>query len=54
MPGLDPDGRVSLDNLQHQQEHYLAAGEQQTRIDIGRVVNSSFAEEAVRQLGPYR
>lgn len=54
MPGLDPNGKVSLEALQQDQEYYLRSGKQQQAIDYKQVVDSSFAEWAVQQLGPYR
>lgn len=54
MPGLDPNGRVNLQALEQDQEYYLRTGKQQTPIDLTQVVDSSFADWAVQQLGTYR
>ena len=54
MPGLAPDGRINLASLAEHQEVWLAAGLQQAPVDLGDVVDLSFAEAAVRTLGPYR
>ncbi len=53
MPGLDPDGRMNLTSLAEDQELWLAQGRQETRVDLASVVDTSFAEYAVAQLGPY-
>jgi NitT/TauT family transport system substrate-binding protein len=52
--GLDPNGEVPLESLEKDQEYFLAAGLQQQRIDLSKVVDNSFARAAVQILGPYR
>lgn len=52
--GLDPDQRVSkefLDRLQtfFVQQHYL-----RSTVDVSKVVDLSFADAAVKELGPYK
>ena len=54
MPGLDPDGRMSLESLRSDQDFWLSRGLQQTRIDVESVVDYTFADAAVQALGPYR
>ncbi|HEY0581902.1 MAG TPA: ABC transporter substrate-binding protein [Chloroflexota bacterium] len=54
MPGLAPDGRVNAESLQQQQQYYLGTGQQQTALEVNKVVDASFAEAAAAQLGPYR
>ena len=54
MPGLDPNGRVSVQALKADQEYYLRSGKQQQPIDYDQVVDMSFADWAVQQLGEYR
>ncbi len=54
MPGLHPDGRMSLESLANDQEFWLQRGLQQSRIDINALVDYSFADAAVQTLGPYR
>src|SRR5581483_2816478 len=51
MPGLAPNGRVNLQALEQDQEYYLRTGKQQQPIDLSQVVDTSFAEWAVQQLG---
>jgi NitT/TauT family transport system substrate-binding protein len=54
MPGFDPDGRVNVASLKEDQEYYLSAGLQERPVDFDRIVDHSFADAAVRALGPYR
>ena len=53
MPGIDPNGRVNVDSLIATQDYLVAKGSQQAAIDIKAVVDLSFADEAVKALGPY-
>ena len=54
MPGLDPDGRVSKSALVADQQYYIRIGKQQAPINIDELVDMSFADAAVQQLGPYQ
>jgi NitT/TauT family transport system substrate-binding protein len=51
--GLDPDGKIPLDSLEKDQEYFVGSAQQQQRINLGDVLDMSFAEDAVRRLGPY-
>jgi NitT/TauT family transport system substrate-binding protein len=51
--GLDPDGRVSLGSLEKDQQYFVTSGQQPGRINLGEVVDMSYAEAAVRVLGAY-
>jgi NitT/TauT family transport system substrate-binding protein len=53
MPGLDPDGKVNVQDLKLQEAYYIASGQQQGPTNFDKLVNMSFAEAAVKQLGPY-
>lgn len=54
MPGLDPDGKVNVQSLNATQQYFVTKGSQTKAIDMTKVVDLSFAEEAAKQLGPYR
>jgi len=54
LPGLDPDGKVNVQSLNSAQQYFVAKGSQTKAIDLTKVVDLSFAEEAAKQLGPYR
>jgi NitT/TauT family transport system substrate-binding protein len=54
MPGINPAGKVNLDSLTSIENWFVAKGSQQKFIDLGKAVDPSFADEAVKQLGPYK
>lgn len=54
MPGMNPNGRVNLESLRQIQTWFVNKGSQQKFIELSKAVDLSFAEEAVRQLGPYK
>lgn len=54
MPGLDVNGMVNSDSLDEVQAFFVAKGSQKAQIPMSKAVNMSFAEEAVRRLGPYQ
>ena len=54
MPGLDPDGRLRRESLQAEIDYYRARGYYTGTATLDTVVDSSFAEYAAQQLGPYR
>jgi NitT/TauT family transport system substrate-binding protein len=52
--GLKTDPLPNVQSLVEDQEWYLANGYQPQRIDIGDFVDTSFVEQAIRELGPAR
>ncbi len=54
MPGINPAGRVNLESLASIENWFVAKGSQQKFIELSKAVDLSFADEAVRQLGPYK
>jgi NitT/TauT family transport system substrate-binding protein len=54
MPGLAPDGRINVPSLTRDQDFWLARGVQQSPVNLGELVDQSFADAAVAVLGPYR
>lgn len=54
MPGLDPDGKLNVQSLSLAQQYFVTKGSQTKAIDLSKVVDSSFADEAAKKLGPYR
>lgn len=54
LPGIDPNGRVNVQSLDAAQLYFVAKGSQTKAVDMSKVVDTSFADEAVRQLGAYR
>jgi NitT/TauT family transport system substrate-binding protein len=53
-PGLDPDGRMQLDAIRADLAFWEGQGLVTERVDLARVLDTSFQENAVRELGPYR
>lgn len=53
MPGLDPNGKVNIDDLASQQQYFMSIGEQKQAIDMNKLVDLSFAQAAAAELGPY-
>lgn len=54
-PGIDPDGKVNIESLDAAQKYFVAKGSQPKALDMKKVVDLSFSEEAVKRLGgPYK
>ena len=51
--GLDPDGQLVLQSIRDDLAYYERVGLVRERIDLSRVIDTSFQEYAVQQLGPY-
>jgi NitT/TauT family transport system substrate-binding protein len=54
MAGLDPDGRVARQSLQIELDFYRARGYYTGPTTLDRVLDTSFVDYAVQQLGPYQ
>lgn len=54
LPGIDPNGNVNAKSLDDAQQYFVAKGSQPKPIDMSKVVDLSFAQEAVKQLGTYK
>lgn len=54
MPNVDPDGKVNSQSLDASQQYFVTKGTQLKAVDLNKVVDASFAAEAVKQLGVYR
>ncbi|MBX9739222.1 MAG: ABC transporter substrate-binding protein [Beijerinckiaceae bacterium] len=52
--GMDPDGKVNVESLQRDVDFYTSQGLVQAKVDVRSIVDSSFAEAAVKALGPYK
>jgi len=53
-PACDPDGEVQLKSLGEDLEFFRAAGQIEGKVTLEQVLDSSFAQAAVAQLGPYQ
>jgi NitT/TauT family transport system substrate-binding protein len=54
LPGIDPNGKVNVDSLDAAQKYFVAKGTQTKALDMTKIVDQSFAQEAVRLLGSYQ
>ena len=54
VPGIDPNGAVNLKSLDAAQQYFVAKGSQQKALDMSTVVDGTFADAAVKELGQYR
>lgn len=53
-PWIDPNGKVNAESLDAAQQYFVQKGSQQKALDMSTVVDTSFADEAVKELGPYK
>lgn len=52
--GLNPDGAAYTQSVADQQQFFVKLGRVEKPVPIEKLVDNSFAEHAVRTLGPYR
>jgi NitT/TauT family transport system substrate-binding protein len=52
--GINPDGRLAIDSLQRDHAFYVAQGYIEKPIPFEAVVDTSFVENAIKALGPYK
>lgn len=52
--GVDPDGRIDLETLREDQAVYRERGWLESDTKVEQVVDLSFLDEVIRQLGPYK
>jgi NitT/TauT family transport system substrate-binding protein len=53
VPGIDPNGKVNVESLDAAQKYFVAKGTQTKALDMSKIVDQSFAQEAVKRLGAY-
>jgi hypothetical protein len=51
--GLDPDQVIDVNWINTCQEFYRANGMLDVRVDAAKLVDTSFRDAAIRELGPY-
>ncbi len=54
MAGLDPDGRIARQSLQLDVDYFSQMGYYTGPVTLNDLIDTSFAESAVQQLGPYQ
>jgi NitT/TauT family transport system substrate-binding protein len=52
--GLDPDGKLEMASIRRDLAYYEQTGRVTVQIDLAKVIDTSFQEYALRQLGPYQ
>jgi NitT/TauT family transport system substrate-binding protein len=52
--GMNPDGNVNVDSLDHDLAFYTEQGLVKEKIKVDELVDMSFARAAVKSLGPYK
>jgi NitT/TauT family transport system substrate-binding protein len=53
MPGLDPNGKINAAGMTNDMRWFLSKGYLKKEVDVSKVIDASFAEDAVRKLGNY-
>jgi NitT/TauT family transport system substrate-binding protein len=53
-PGLDPDGKLALDSMRDDVAYYQQTGLVREQVDLSQLIDTSYQEYAVQQLGPYQ
>jgi len=53
MPGIDPNGRINVKSLQDDMEFYQRHNFLENPVDLAKLIDTSFAEAAVKELGEY-
>ncbi|MFI5267567.1 MAG: ABC transporter substrate-binding protein [Chloroflexota bacterium] len=52
--GLDPNGKLDVSSMQEDIDYYQQAGELKDKPDLTKLIDTSFQQYAVQQLGPYQ
>lgn len=52
--GVDPDGKVNVQSLEHDLKFYTDQGLVKQQVKVDNLVDMSFAQAAVKSLGPYK
>lgn len=52
-PGLHPDGRLNVEGMQHDAKWWAENGRMKEYVDPAKLVDTSYAENALKKLGQY-
>jgi len=52
-PGINPDGKVNVESLRSDLKFYIEQGWATGEVDLYKVVDHSFVEQVLKELGPY-
>jgi NitT/TauT family transport system substrate-binding protein len=53
-PGLDPNGKLNAAGMEEDVKWWAANGRMKEPVDVSRLIDTSYTDYAVKQLGPYR
>ena len=53
MHGVNPDGALNLESLKKDLDFFRQEGDVTGKVEVGQLVDASFAAEAARELGPW-
>lgn len=53
MPGIDPNGTVNVTGMTGDMEWFLSKGYLKEKVDVSKVVDTTFKDDAVKRLGKY-
>jgi NitT/TauT family transport system substrate-binding protein len=53
-PGLDPNGKLNAAGMQEDVKWWAANGRMKEPVEVSRLIDTSYTDYAVKQLGPYR
>jgi hypothetical protein len=53
-PSISADGKVNVKSLEAAQKYFMAKGTQTKALDMSKIVDQSFAQEAVKRLVAYQ
>lgn len=54
VPGIDPNGKVNVKSTDDIQQWFVKKGSLPKAADLGKLIDTSFVEDAIKQLGPYK
>lgn len=52
-PGLNPNGTLNTEGMKYDSNWFLSAGRMREKVEVERVIDTSYVDAAVEQLGPY-
>jgi NitT/TauT family transport system substrate-binding protein len=53
-PGIDPNGALNLEGMRYDVDWWVANGRMKEKVDLERIVDTSYSKAAVERLGPYK
>jgi hypothetical protein len=53
-PGLDPNGTLNVAGMESDVKWWVAAGRMKQSVPVAKLIDTSYVEQAVAALGPYK